>query len=108
MQTPAVSPAQALERLKSSNEPISSETFAKAQEILSILRALDAPSPFVFPTDLGGIQFEWHGSGRELDIEIVPNVTMLAYVAFQNGDLQKESDAEPTKAGLLALLTWMR
>jgi precorrin-3B methylase len=107
MQNPAVNPSEALAALGALNEPISSETLAKAIEVLKILQTLGSPDPFVFPTDIGGIQFEWHGEWRELDIEVIPGSAKLAYVTFQHGDPVTESDADVSESDLLALLNWI-
>jgi hypothetical protein len=107
MQTPAVNPSEALSKLRQSGEPITGETFAKAAHVLEILQALKAPSPFIFPTDVGGIQFEWHGEWRELDIEVLPDRPELVFLTFQYGDFVRESEAEATKENLLAILRWI-
>jgi hypothetical protein len=108
MQTPAVKPAEALATLKPSNEPISSETFAKAKELLGLLAALDAPAPFIFPTEDGGISFEWRGGSHEADIEVLPDKPILACARFENGKFVDERDLKVTKEDLLAILNWMR
>jgi len=76
--------------------------------LLEILQALQAPSPFIFATDIGGIQFEWHGGRRELDVEVLPNSPKLAYVTFEDGNFVRESDAEADERDLLAILNWIR
>jgi hypothetical protein len=50
--------------------PISHKAILKATEILSLCIANDTPAPWVVATSLGGIQFEWHTEGEDLEIEI--------------------------------------
>jgi hypothetical protein len=107
LQIPAVVPQEALSQLERSNEPISKDAFAKARIVLEILQRLKAPAPFVFPTEIGGVQFEWHGGLRELDVEVLPKEAKLAYVTFEDGRCVRESDANATEEDLRALLNWI-
>ena len=50
--------------------PIRSENITTAFEALLTLVRPTTPRPYVVPTVSGGVQFEWHTEGADLEIEI--------------------------------------
>jgi hypothetical protein len=54
------------------------ETVFYAWRVLTVVCKPNTPAPFVVPTTAGGLQFEWHRPG--LDIEL--NVRAAAHVEF--------------------------
>jgi hypothetical protein len=108
LRIPAAIPAEALSKLQQSGEPLSEDVLKRARAILAILDIAPVTPPFVFPTDIGGVQFEWHGEKRELDIEILPEKTKLDYVAFEDGIAKLEGEADPDESSVLQLVKWLR
>ena len=108
LRVPARSPAETLSKLRQSGEPISDDVLERAKAILAILEKSSVTAPFVFPTDIGGIQLEWHGDKRELDIEILPDKEKLDYVAFEEGIPELEGEARPHESSVLQLVKWLR
>lgn len=45
--------------------------YQNALLFLSHIKDLDMPETFVCPVSGGGVQFEWHFEGRELEIEFI-------------------------------------
>lgn len=64
--------------------------------------------PFVFPTDIGGIQFEWKGDERELNVEVIPASEDLAYLTIVNGQPAREGQIRGTEREIHSLLDWMQ
>ena len=103
---PAVEPSTALvrlERLKPS--PSSPIAIERAKKLLDTLLRLDAPLPFVLPTELRGIQFQWHGERFEVNLELLPE-SRTVYVIFQDGKLQKEEEV-CNEQELRTLVEWL-
>jgi hypothetical protein len=107
LRVPARRPAEILTILRQSGEPISDDVLQRARTILAILEKSPVTAPFVFPTDVGGVQLEWHGDKRELDIEILPDKERLDYVAFEDGMPELEGEASADESSLLQLLKWL-
>src|SRR3990167_7857996 len=60
--------------------PIDRNTLARALAVLSRVMPPDAPAPQAVPLNDGGVQFEWHVGGIDLEFEVHPRGTMrLAY-----------------------------
>jgi hypothetical protein len=55
----------------------------------------NTPPPSVVPTNSGGVQFEWHTKGIDLEIEIQPTIQIFA--AFEDLRSQKEWEKEITE-----------
>jgi hypothetical protein len=56
-----VEPADALSNLERSESSVSPAVLDRARALLDALHRLGAPTPFICPTEFGGIQFEWRG-----------------------------------------------
>jgi len=50
--------------------PIAPHTLRAAMELLNDIVRSDTPRPIAIPTAGGGVQFEWHTRGIDLEIEI--------------------------------------
>jgi hypothetical protein len=103
LQIPAIEPADALLNLERSVSPV---VLGHARKLLDALHRLKAPTPFIFRTEIGGIQFEWRGGRFELDLEILPE-TQTVSVMFQDGDIHKKGDIRDEKE-LQTLIAWLR
>jgi hypothetical protein len=108
LRIPASRPAETLSKLRQSGELLSDDVLQRARAILAILDKSPVTPPFVFPTDIGGVQFEWHGEKRELDIEILPDKTKLYYVAFEDGIAKLEDEVNADESSVLQLVKWLR
>ena len=74
--------------------PISQEIAFFALQLLDETMRADTPAPTVVPTNRGGIQFEWHTRGIDLEIEIQsPERTYVSYEDHRSGN---EWEAEIT------------
>jgi len=107
LQVPSLSPTDALLGLQLSGESFTPDTLARAKEVLDILKQLKAPAPFVFPTEIAGVQFEWKGGGRELDIELRPEEPGIFFVTFEHGRSVKEAATPISESALRDLLGWL-
>jgi hypothetical protein len=108
LQTPATTAQQALnglERLPDSPMP---PAIRRAKSIISFIERSGSPQPFVFPTEIRGVQFEWHGGKRELDVEVLPEGDRIAYVTFIEGDPHTEGEiGKNIEEDLRRLLAWL-
>ncbi len=66
---------------------------------------LQPPMPFVFPTLDGGIQFEWRGSYRQLNLAVLPE-GRTEYVLAERGQPLTE-DELTSDADLRNVLAWL-
>ena len=85
--------------------PPSSLVIRMALSLIKYLSNEELPPPFVVPTPRGGISFEWAIDNRELDIEILPELSLLF--------LKTQSDEPITEGpvdilGLIHLFKWLR
>lgn len=64
--------------------------------------------PFVFPTEIGGIQFEWKDSERDLNLGILPEIHRLAFLKILNGSPFGEGEiTNNVEQEVYCLLDWM-
>lgn len=66
-----------------------------AIQILARIVDEKTPKPSVVPTTQGGVQFEWHTKGIDLEIEICP--TMRIFAAFEDNQQKEEWEGEITE-----------
>lgn len=59
--------------------PVEADCIIKALEVLREVTCWDTLAPYVFPTPAGGVQFEWHTRGIDLEIEIASPLHVVAY-----------------------------
>lgn len=98
----------ALSGLEHLPEPPSRKALERARQIAHVIIEDKSPLPFVFPTEIGGVQFEWHGGRRELDVEILPEGEHLAYLTLVDGKCQNQGQiTRDTEREILALLNWI-
>ena len=109
LRTPRQNLFDALKSLEQSHAAVSARALERAHKIASLIDKERSPIPFVFPTDIGGVQFEWKGTGRELDLEILPDSEHLSYLTIIDGQPVTEGEiAENYERNVIALLNWMR
>lgn len=58
---------------------IQSDAAARGLLLLYSIMEDDSPTPSVVPTSSGGVQFEWHCRGVDLEVEIDPNEKPVAW-----------------------------
>ena len=51
---------------------ITGSAISQAGILLALLKAIGVDDPFIVPMSNGGIAFEWHQEGQDLEIEISP------------------------------------
>ena len=108
LQTPAQSAQEALEGLVGQPQAPTAATIDRAKFIISILHRVESPEPFVFPTEIQGIQFEWHGSPRALDVEVSPEGSGLSYVTFEDGVPKAEGEiGGDVEVDIASLVKWL-
>lgn len=71
-----------------------------------LLSVLDAsiPKPFVVPTVQGGIQFEWHRAGVDLEVEIRSPAGFRVYFADEHTGEESEATLSANLLPLVPLL----
>jgi len=109
IQTPQLKPFDALKRLEQSSTSLSAHALERARKIAQIIEREESPSPFVFPTEIGGIQFEWKGTSRALDLEVLPESEHLGYLTIVDGQPITEGEiVSDYERQVIMLLNWMR
>jgi len=73
----------------------------KGLQVLSRIMQYNIPIPIVFPTTKGGIQFEWHMSHMDLEVEITPNGHVIACHEDFDKDFEWELDVTQDDTPLL-------
>ena len=88
-----------------SAKPIEPRNAVRAVELLFQLRETGAPPPTVVPTATGGIQFEWHAGGVDIEVYInsPDDITFFAEHLESGDSVEKTVDAEATE-----LTAWVR
>jgi hypothetical protein len=108
LRIPPATALEALKELESSPDAPSTGALDRARQIAHLLQSEGSPAPFVFPTEIGGIQFEWKSNGREVDIEVLPEGTHLSFLTLVSGKITSEGDIpENFERGVRTLLSWM-
>jgi hypothetical protein len=79
----------------------------RAKKLSDALHRLDAPTPFIFATEFGGIQLEWRGGRFELDLKILPE-TETVCVMFPDVEIHKKGEVCDGKSCRQTLLAWLR
>jgi hypothetical protein len=111
LRTPRQNALEAISTLEHSSESLTAHALEHARAIAYLIEREDSPMPFVFPTEIGGIQFEWKGteSGRELNLEILPEGQHLAYLTIIDGKPIAEAEInDDFEHKICSLLNWMR
>src|SRR6266851_8259079 len=109
LRTPRWNASEALMRLGESQDRPSARALEHARQIARLIERENSPSPFVFPTDIGGVQFEWKGTSRELDLEVLPDTERLCYLTIIDGEPRTEGEiVDDYERQVIALLNWLR
>src|SRR5229473_6840824 len=109
LRTPRQNVFDALKSLEQSPAYLSAHALERARRIADLIVRERSPSPFVFPTDIGGVQFEWKGTSRELDLEILPDTERLCYLTIIDGEPRTEGEiVDDYERQVIALLNWLR
>ncbi len=64
---------------------------------------IEPPTPFLVPTPMGGVQFEWRVEGRELELEI-PDPENFLFLAV---DGEKEQEGRASRWQAVRLVRWV-
>ena len=109
MRIPKRSALESISKIEHSVKPppsVSAVTLARS--IAYLIENHRFPMPFVFPTEIGGIQFEWKGSARELNLEILPEIDRLAFLKILNGSPLVEGEiTNNVEQEVYRLIDWM-
>jgi hypothetical protein len=73
--------------------------------LLVVISDLATPAPSAVPTVSGGVQFEWHQNGIDLEVEILASGRVSVFHRDANGDSEWESDVNNSADRLKALLS---
>src|ERR1700730_5995465 len=92
--------------LNARNRPFHRLCWTAPVRFLDAIHRLGAPTPFIFPTEFGGIQFEWRGGRFELDLEILPE-TETVCVMFHDGEIHTKGEVRGEKE-VETLIAWLR
>src|SRR5260370_14786291 len=108
MRIPRKSALESISKIAESAAPGSAVAVESALRIAQIIQRRKGPAPFVFPTEIGGIQFEWKGDERELNLEVLPKPGHLAYLKIVKGTPTQEGEIiENAEREINSLLDWM-
>jgi len=101
---------QALEpNWDSYNSPsITQPAISNAKKLINLAKFFESIKPNIFPVPGGGIQVEWKNDERELEIEILPNGTMMFLCEdnFENKSKEGCLLIENTEE-LIQLIAWI-
>jgi len=75
--------------------PIDFSYVIKAIQVLVEVMEHDTPAPSVVPTSRGGIQFEWHMLGLDVEVEIEPDYLISGFCRKRG--TAEEVEVSPTK-----------
>jgi hypothetical protein len=99
MRIPRTSARESISRIAESAPPRSAVAVERALRIARIIERRKCPAPFVFPTEIGGIQFEWKGDERELNLEVLPEPCHLAFLEIVKGTPTQEGEITENAEG---------
>jgi len=108
MRIPRASALESISRIEQSAETLAPDAIERARSIAHLLERGRFPVPFVFPTDIGGIQFEWKSDERELNLEVLPECESLAFLTIVKGKPMREGEiTQNVEREIGSLLDWM-
>lgn len=85
--------------------PLRHEAVRTAFDLLLALSDSSTPVPQIVPTVLGGIQFEWHQGGIDLEVEVLSQFRIgVFFEDFRTGEIHEEE----LMADLTPLVGWLR
>jgi hypothetical protein len=110
MRIPRTRGLESISTLEHSNESPSRDALRQARHIVKLIERHRFPMPFVFPTEIGGIQLEWKvpGRGRELNLEVPPEGERLSFLKIVDGKPAREGEiVADIEREVCSLLDWM-
>jgi hypothetical protein len=113
MRTPATSAFESISVLERSATPLTGTPITKdaakhGRSIAHLIERRHFPMPFVFPTEIGGIQFEWKGDGRELNLEVLPEGERFSFLKIVDGEPAQEGEITADfEREVSCLLDWL-
>lgn len=72
--------------------PLSATAVKRSVNLFPLLLPPESPAPTVVPTRDGGLQFEWHQGGIDIEIRVPSSGPVSYYVA--NADSEQEGEGE--------------
>jgi hypothetical protein len=85
-------------------QPIDREIVLAAMHLLAHTMPDNAPSPSVVPTSRGGVAFEWHMRGIDLEVEVVTQARFHVYFLDLRSDQEWEAELTSDLAPLVRCL----
>jgi hypothetical protein len=108
MQVPQTNALESISKIEKSFQPLAPAAIERARSIASLVERGEFPTPFVFPTEIGGIQFEWKGGERQLNLEVLPEHQCLAFLTIVDGSPVREGEIRDNiEREVYSLLNWM-
>src|SRR5579863_2352613 len=105
---PATSAFESISMLERSATPLTRDAVKHARNIAYLIERRHLPMPFVFPTEIGGIQFEWKGDGRELNLEVPPQGERFSFLKIVDGEPEPEGEITADfEREVSCLLDWL-
>jgi hypothetical protein len=68
--------------------PIDRRVVTTAIEVLSAVMEQHSPAPFAVPTSAGGVQFEWHRGGIDLELVFDPGQALFDFESADGEEIQ--------------------
>lgn len=91
------------------NEPgwssVGDETLVAALRGLFTVLGHETAVPSVTPTPDGGLQFEWHDGGWDIEVEAMPDGTLEVWAATLDGSSEISGDLAEVQSDLAAILS---
>lgn len=89
------------------SRPIQSQAVQGALFLLGVAERMGLPAPRISPVSGGGIQLDWTGTRRDLEVEILPDGS-VEYLKVESGDqLQEGSLLSYHEDGVQDCLRWL-
>ena len=108
MLIPRINAIVSISRLEQSTAPPTVNAIRRARSIAYFLDRNQFPIPFVFPTDEHGIQFEWKGDSRELNLEVPSTDEPLTFLTIVDGNPALEDRITANiETEIRRLIDWM-
>lgn len=90
------------------SRPIQGAAIKQASDALGYLSSLNLPPPQIFPVPGGGLQLEFEQSGRELEIEFLPDGSTEYLQIASDGEMREGSIPSGSKGDLCRLAYWLQ
>ena len=83
-------------------QPLSPVAVRRSFDLLTTLLRDDVPEPTVIPTSEGGLQFEWHRQGVDVEVHVPPSGPTAYLIVDEDAGTEKESQGIDRAAILAA------